>query len=59
MMVMYAFYVAFVLQWKQFLALGEDMEDGAVEEMIAAQRPEQCAVLIYTVRKKFMIIASS
>ena len=39
----------FVLQWEQFLELGKDVEDGAIEEKIAAQRPEQCALLIYTV----------
>ena len=32
------------------MALGKDVEDGAIEEKIAAQRPEQCALLIYTVR---------
>jgi hypothetical protein len=32
------------------MKLGEDVEDGAIEEKIAAQRPEQCALLIYTVR---------
>ena len=32
------------------MALGKDVEDGAIEEKIAAQRPEQCALLIYTVK---------
>lgn len=32
------------------MELGKDVEDGAIEEKIAAQRPEQCALLIYTVR---------
>ena len=39
-----------MFQWEQFMALGKDVEDGAIEEKIAAQRPEQCALLIYTVR---------
>ena len=42
--------INFMFQWKQFMALGKDVEDGAIEEKIAAQRPEQCALLIYTVR---------
>ena len=25
------------------------MEDGVIEEMIKTQRPEQCALLVYTV----------
>ena len=32
------------------MELGKDVEDGAIEEKIAAQRPDQCALLIYTVR---------
>ena len=39
-----------MFQWEQFMELGKDVEDGAIEEKIAAQRPEQCALLIYTVR---------
>ena len=38
-----------MFQWDQFMELGKDVEDGAIEEKIAAQRPEQCALLIYTV----------
>ena len=37
------------IQWEQFMELGKGVEDGAIEEKIAAQRPEQCASLIYTV----------
>ena len=31
------------------MELGKDMEDSVIEEKIKAQKPEQCAVLIYTV----------
>ena len=36
-------------QWEQFLELGKDMDDSVVEEKIKAQKPGQCALLIYTV----------
>jgi hypothetical protein len=42
-------------QWEQFLELGKDMDDGVVEEKIKAQKPEQCALLIYTVSAKEFI----
>ncbi len=32
------------------MKLGDDMEDSVVEEKIKAQRPEHCALLVYTVR---------
>ena len=36
-------------QWDQFLELGKDVDDSVIEEKIKAQRPEQCALLVYTV----------
>ena len=39
----------FDVQWQQFMALGKDMEDSVIEDKIKAQKPEQCALLIYTV----------
>ncbi len=41
------------LQWETFMKLGDDMEDSVVEEIVKAQRPEQCALLIYTVSWQF------
>ena len=38
-----------VIQWAQFLELGKDIEDSVIEDKIKAQKPEQCALLIYTV----------
>ena len=37
-------------QWEQFLEHGKDMDDSVIEEKIKAQKPEQCAVMIYTVK---------
>ena len=37
------------LQWEEFLKLGDEIETSAVEEKIESQKPDQCAVLIYTV----------
>jgi hypothetical protein len=31
------------------MELGEDIDDSVIEESINAQKPEQCAVIIYTV----------
>ena len=31
------------------MELGKDMEDSVIEDKIKAQKPEQCALLIYTV----------
>ena len=36
-------------QWEDFLKLGDEIETSVVEEKIKAQKPEQCALLIYTV----------
>ena len=36
-------------QWDQFMELGKDVDDNVIEEKIKAQRPEQCALLVYTV----------
>ena len=32
------------------MELGKDIEDRVIEKKIEAQKPEQCALLIYTVR---------
>ena len=39
----------YCLQWEDFLKLGDEIETSVVEEKIKAQKPEQCALLIYTV----------
>lgn len=31
------------------MELGKDLEDSVIEDKIKAQKPEQCAVLVYTV----------
>jgi hypothetical protein len=36
-------------QWEQFMELGKDIEDSVIEKKIEAEKPEQCALLIYTV----------
>lgn len=36
-------------QWEQFVKLGKDMDDSVVEDKIKCQKPEQCAMLVYTV----------
>ena len=33
------------------MELGKDVEDSVIEEKMKAQKPEQCALLIYTVGK--------
>lgn len=38
-----------LLQWNQFLQLGDNTDDKIIEETIASQNPEDCASLIYTV----------
>ncbi len=35
------------------MELGKEIEDSVVEEIIKSQRPEECALLIYTVRTTF------
>lgn len=42
-----------VLQWKQFMELGTEVETVQVDNIIHRQRPEQCALLIYTVSHYF------
>ena len=32
------------------MELGKDIEDSVIEDKISAQKPNQCATLIYTVR---------
>ena len=39
------------------MELGKDMEDSVVEDKIKAQKPEQCALLIYTVSAEEFRIA--
>ncbi len=41
--------VLLCMQWETFMKLGDDMEDSVVEEKVKAQRPEHCALLVYTV----------
>ena len=36
------------------MELGKDVDDSVIEEKIKAQRPEQCALLVYTVSLKFL-----
>ena len=36
-------------QWDQFMELGKDVDDSVIEEKIKSQRPEQCAIVVYTV----------
>ena len=44
------------LQWDQFMELGKDVDDSVIEEKIKAQRPEQCALVVYTVRINLIAI---
>ena len=37
------------LQWKEFLEKGSEAETSVVEEKINSQKPDECALLIYTV----------
>ena len=32
------------------MELGKDIEDSVIEDKISAQKPNQCALLVYTVR---------
>ena len=41
------------------MELGKDMEDSVIEDKIKAQKPEQCALLIYTVSGRGGIICTS
>ncbi|XP_065885420.1 uncharacterized protein [Dysidea avara] len=34
--------------WTKFLELGKDMEDSVIDEIINNQRPNQCAIVLYT-----------
>ena len=43
-------------QWEQFMELGKDMEDSVIEDKIKAEKPEQCALLIYTVGKMWSFL---
>ena len=36
-------------QWSEFIELGKDLEDSAVEERLKVQAPNTCATIIYTV----------
>eukprot|EP00049_Salpingoeca_infusionum_P008174 m.132428 g.132428 ORF g.132428 m.132428 type:complete len:510 (+) comp13933_c0_seq3:995-2524(+) len=37
-----------VYNWEQFMALGQDVSDEALEERMSAQKPSHCCTLIYT-----------
>lgn len=37
-----------VYEWEEFLQLGEAIEDGVVEEVIEAQKPGQCALIVHS-----------
>lgn len=41
----------YCLQWEQFMELGKDMADSEVEKILQEQKPQDCALLIYTVRE--------
>jgi hypothetical protein len=48
------------LQWDEFLRLGSDVPDSALDERINSQAPNKCCTLIYTVsacQSDFTIIA--
>lgn len=36
-------------QWQSFMKIGEDVETSEIEDIISAQKPEEAALLIYTV----------
>ena len=38
--------------------LGKDIEDSVIEEKMAAQKPNQCATLVYTVRNSLLQLMS-
>ena len=38
--------------------LGKDIEDSFIEEKMAAQKPNQCATLVYTVRNSLLQLMS-
>ena len=38
------------------MELGKDVEDSVIEEKMKAQKPEQCALLIYTVGNFIMAL---
>ena len=52
-------HVVCVLQWEQFMKLGDDMENSVVEKNMAGQKPEQCALLVYTVSDSTAVINNS
>ena len=45
-------------QWEQFLELGADMETSQVEDRMKSQTPDQCASLVYTVRRNLQLLNS-
>ena len=42
------------------MELGKDIENSVIEDKISAQKPNQCALLVYTVRagKKIKIVTA-
>ena len=38
------------VQWNEFLELGKDIENSVIEDILKSQKPEECAVMVYTVR---------
>ncbi|XP_007489052.1 long-chain-fatty-acid--CoA ligase ACSBG2 isoform X2 [Monodelphis domestica] len=38
----------YIYTWDEFLAIGQCVVDGALEEIISCQKPNQCCTLIYT-----------
>ena len=38
-------------QWDQFIELGKDIPDSQIEDLISAQKPKDCCLLVYTVRE--------
>lgn len=47
-MAKYRDHAAYLLSWEEFLAGGEEVAEGLVDERMALARPEACAKLIYT-----------
>lgn len=45
-----------LFQWEQFLQLGSDVETSDIEERMKCQKPNQCAALVYTVRRVVCIL---
>jgi long-subunit acyl-CoA synthetase (AMP-forming) len=44
----YRDHASYLLTWEEFLATGDGVSDGEIDERMALARPESCAKLIYT-----------